>query len=165
LTSDISIIDANLAEPAHAAALLELFEHYLRDPMEGGLAMSAQLGRELVPRLRAHPAGCVFLAYHRGDPVGFAICFVGFSTFNARPLINIHDLGVNSAMRGKGVGAAMLERIERKARELGCCRITLEVRADNHPARGLYRKFGFSESSLGGVRQEFWVKPLAPRVD
>ena len=37
----------------------------------------------------------------------------------------------------------LLERIEAKARELNCCRITLEVREDNRVARGLYRKVGF----------------------
>jgi GNAT superfamily N-acetyltransferase len=160
VTTEISIIETDLSDPAHAAALVELFDRYMRDPMEGGAAMPEPIRRALVPGLRAHPARYVFLAYAGGDPVGFAICFLGFSTFNARPLINIHDLSVLEAMRGKGVGAALLARIEATARALNCSSLTLEVRDDNQPARGLYRKFGFSEATIGNVRQEFWKKPL-----
>ncbi|HVA78804.1 MAG TPA: GNAT family N-acetyltransferase [Candidatus Binataceae bacterium] len=160
MTNDIAILEPDLSDPAHAAALIELFDLYMRDPMEGGAPIPAEVRRKLVPGLRAHPACHVFMAYHRSDPVGFAICFLGFSTFNARPLINIHDISVIEAMRGRGVGAALLARIEARARALDCCRITLEVREDNQIARGLYRKFGFAESAIGNVRQEFWVKPL-----
>ena len=115
-----------------------------------------------MPGLRAHPACYVFLAWRDGLPVGFSICFLGFSTFNARPLINIHDIFVDSAVRGIGIGRMLLERIEAKARELNCCRITLEVREDNRVARGLYRKVGFDRVVVGAERipVEFWHKPL-----
>jgi ribosomal protein S18 acetylase RimI-like enzyme len=61
-----------------------------------------------------------------------------------------------------GIGAMLLERIEAKARELNCCRITLEVRQDNHVARGLYRKVGFDQAAFGAERipMEFWHKAL-----
>ena len=56
----------------------------------------------------------------------------------------------------------LLERIEAKAHELNCCRITLEVREDNRVARGLYRKVGFEEVVDGAERVpvEFWHKRL-----
>ena len=56
----------------------------------------------------------------------------------------------------------LLDRIESKARELNCCRLTLEVREDNQVARGLYRKFGFDRATVGPkkVPMEFWRKPL-----
>ena len=57
--------------------------------------------RELIPGLRAHPACYVFFALRTEKPVGFAICFLGFSTFTARPLINIHDLFVQASARGR----------------------------------------------------------------
>jgi len=130
--------------------------------MEGGQPLSEQARREVVPGLRAHPACYVFIAWRDGSPVGFSICFLGFSTFNARPLINIHDIFVDSAVRGMGIGRMLLERIEAKARELNCCRITLEVRQDNRVARGLYRKVGFDQAVDGTERiaVEFWHKTL-----
>ena len=65
-------------------------------------------------------------------------------------------------MRGRGIGAMLLERIEARARDLNCCRITLEVRKDNRVARGLYRKVGFDQVVVGADRIaiEFWHKPL-----
>ena len=160
--TDVTILDADLSRAEHQDALVTMLDAYMRDPMEGGEPPSERVKRELVPGLRAHPACYVFLAYRDGGPVGFTICFLGFSTFNARPLINIHDIFVDSSMRGAGIGAMLLERIEGKARELNCCGITLEVREDNRVARGLYRKVGFDRVVVGAERvpMEFWRKPL-----
>jgi len=69
---------------------------------------------------------------------------------------------VDTSMRGLGIGGMLLERVEAKARELNCCRITLEVREDNRVARSLYRKVGFDRVMVGAehVPMEFWHKPL-----
>lgn len=160
--TNITIVDADLSRADHARALVTMLDAYMRDPMEGGEPPSEQVKRDLIPGLRAHPACYVFLAYRDSDPVGFSICFLGFSTFNARPLINIHDIFVDSSVRGTGIGAMLLARIEAKARELSCCRLTLEVRQDNVVARGLYRKVGFDHAVVGPQRvpMEFWRKPL-----
>jgi ribosomal protein S18 acetylase RimI-like enzyme len=159
---NVTIVDADLSRGEDQQALLSMLDAYMRDPMEGGEPMSERVKRELVPGLRAHPACHVFLAYRNYKPIGFTICFQGFSTFLARPLINIHDIFVDSSVRGRGIGAMLLERIEARARELNCCRITLEVRKDNRVARGLYRKVGFDQVVVGADRiaLEFWHKPL-----
>jgi GNAT superfamily N-acetyltransferase len=159
---NVTIIDADLSRAEHQEALVAMLDAYMRDPMEGGEPPSERVKRELVPGLRAHPACYILLAYRDGKPVGFAICFLGFSTFMARPLINIHDIFVDSSLRGAGIGGMLLERIEAKARELNCCRLTLEVREDNRVARGLYRKVGFDRVVVGAERvaMEFWHKPL-----
>ena len=156
------IIDADLANVEHQSAILAMLDSYMRDPMEGGTPMPEATRRDVLPGLRAHPACYVFLAYRDSTPVGFSICFLGFSTFNARPLINIHDMFVDASVRGKGIGRMLLERIETKARELNCCRLTLEVREDNEVARGLYRKVGFDRAVVGpkSIPMEFWRKPL-----
>lgn len=160
--TNVTIVDADLARAEHAHALVTMLDAYMRDPMEGGEPPSDQVKRDLIPGLRAHPACYVFLAYRDNQPVGFSICFLGFSTFNARPLLNIHDIFVDSSVRGRGVGAMLLARLEAKARELNCCRLTLEVRQDNVVARGLYRKIGFEQVVVGPQRvpMEFWRKPL-----
>ena len=162
MPDDIKIIEADLSRPDHQRAIIAMLDAYMRDPMEGGLPMPEATKRELIPGLRAHPACYIFLAYSGDTPIGFSICFLGFSTFNARPLVNIHDIFVESSVRGKGIGRMLLERIETKARELNCCRLTLEVREDNQPARTLYRKVGFDRALVGPnkIRMEFWRKPL-----
>ena len=160
--TNATIVDADLSRADHHNALVTMLDAYMRDPMEGGEPPSEQVKRDLVPGLRAHPACHVFLAYHDGVPVGFTICFRGFSTFLARPLLNIHDIFVDLSIRGRGIGAMLLDRIEARARDLNCCRITLEVREDNRVARGLYRKVGFDRVVVGADRiaLEFWHKPL-----
>src|ERR1700739_1333447 len=110
--TNVTIVDADLSRAEHQYALVAMLDAYMRDPMEGGAPPSEQVKRDLVPGLRAHPACYVLLAYRDSRPVGFAICFRGFSTFNARPLINIHDIFVDSSVRGLGIGRMMLERIE-----------------------------------------------------
>ena len=70
---------------------------------------------------------------------------MGFSTFSALPLINIHDVSVLSVARRMGVARKMLDAVKGKAKELDCCRITLEIRDDNTAADTLYRDYGFND--------------------
>ena len=55
----------------------------------------------------------------------------------------LYSLCVAPEARGQGVGKALLEALERDGRKRGCERMTLEVRADNRVALGLYRRAGF----------------------
>lgn len=45
--------------------------------------------------------------------------------------------------RGRGLGALLLDELERRARARGAEHLMLEVRADNAPARALYARAGF----------------------
>jgi len=139
-----SIVQADLDDPRHQAAILELTRAYARDPMGNGRDLSSEVQRDLVPRLRAHPTSLVFLAFDRDRPIGIATSFVGLSTFAARPLVNIHDLYVAGDQRGRGVGWRLLEAVETKARALGCCKLTLETQENNHRALGVYAAAGFA---------------------
>jgi len=103
----------------------------------------------------------VLLALTENVAVGIAVCFSGLSTFHARPLLNVHDLAVLPQYRGQGIGRLLLTAAEDHARRRGCCRLTLEVQDDNHPALGLYRDFGFDELTYGDSGPtRFLVKPL-----
>ncbi len=140
------VVEADLARVEHQRAILELLDTYARDPMGNGAALAEETRRDLISGLREHPTTLVFLAYVAGSAVGLAICFRGFSTFAARPLINIHDLAVRPEQRGQGVGRRLLETIAQKARSLGCCKLTLEVQENNHRARQVYEAAGFRQA-------------------
>jgi GNAT superfamily N-acetyltransferase len=116
------------------------------DPMGDGSPLSETARQNLIPGLRGHPTTIIFLAYLDGAPVGLAICFLGFSTFAARPLLNIHDYCVRPGCRGTGIGQRLLEAVEERARAIGCCRLTLEVQENNHRARHVYHAAGFSQT-------------------
>lgn len=142
MRAEIVIREANLQDTADLQLIVELSNAYAIDPMGLGepLPMSVQenLSRAL-PNVRN---ALVLLAFEGEKAIGIATCFQGFSTFKAAPLINIHDIAVLPEARGKGVGAALLEAVKEKARERGCCKVTLEVREDN-AARHLYERSGF----------------------
>lgn len=160
----IEIREANLREVAEAQAFLLMLDAYARDAMGGGKPLDAGVAGRLVPALLEHPGAHVLLAWEGERPVGVATCFVGFSTFAARTLLNVHDLSVLADVRGRGVGRALLGHAEALARALGCVKLSLEVLEDNESARRLYTSFGFRDYELGGAtrRTFFLTKPLTP---
>jgi ribosomal protein S18 acetylase RimI-like enzyme len=145
----IVVREADLGDPVDAGAVLALVDAYATDPFGGGRPLDDTVRARLVPGLRAHPTTLVLLALVAGRPVGVAVCFFGFSTFQARPLLNVHDLAVLPDSRGHGVGRALLAAAEERARARGCCKLTLEVLEDNHRARALYAGFGFADVAAG----------------
>jgi ribosomal protein S18 acetylase RimI-like enzyme len=141
------IVDADLSRADHARDIVALTQAYACDPMGNDGPLPRDVLERLVPALRAHPTTVVLLAYEGDAAVGIATCFVGFSTFAARPLLNVHDLAVLPAWRGRGVGSRLLDALETKARALGCCKVTLEVQENNARARALYGRKGFGQAT------------------
>jgi ribosomal protein S18 acetylase RimI-like enzyme len=153
----LRLVRADLNNTEHAAAIVALLDHYAQPAMGQAKPLDEDVRARLLPGLRAHQGTHIVLAYHADQPIGVAISFLGFSTFKAQPLLNIHDFAIHEAARGQGVGRRLMEKVIALARELGCCKVTLEVRVDNHAARKLYEQCGFEP---GQPPQEFWTKPL-----
>jgi ribosomal protein S18 acetylase RimI-like enzyme len=139
----ITVRAADLNDADDGAALVEILDAYAAGPTGQGRPLAADVRERLVPGLRAHPKHLVLFAIIEARPVGVAVCFEGYSTFAARPLLNLHDLAVLPEYRGRGIGGALLEGVCAAARERGCCKVTLEVLARNEPARRLYAQAGF----------------------
>lgn len=157
----LSVREARLDDEADAAAVVDVLDSYASDPRGGSAPLSAEVRDRLVPALRAHPTTLVLLAFDDGQALGLCIGFWGFSSFRARPLLNIHDLAVRPGHRGKGIGRALLTAAEALARQRGCCKLTLEVQEDNLPARQLYERFGFGDVRYGDSGPtRFLGKPL-----
>jgi ribosomal protein S18 acetylase RimI-like enzyme len=112
----------------------------------------------LINGLKNHPALLILFAVSEDIIVGMAVCFQGFSTFQAAGLLNIHDLIVYKRYRNRGIGSSLLEYVCEEARRRNFCRVTLEVRNDNNPAKRLYRATGFKPCENP---MEFWINPLA----
>lgn len=145
----LEIRRADLASAADAAAVITVLDSYASDPRGGSQPLSAPVRARLIPGLKSHPTTRIWLAWDAGQAIGLCVGFLGFSTFQARPLLNIHDLAVVPGRRGGGVGRALLGAAEAHAREAGCCKLTLEVQDGNTPARGLYERCGFRDVVYG----------------
>jgi len=158
----ITILEADLSRKDHADTILELLNAYSMDPMGDGAPLSENTRRTLIPSLREHPTTMIFIAWRGSEPIGLAICFRGFSTFAARPLLNIHDFYVAPSGRGTGIGRQLMAAVEKRAREIGCCKLTLEVLENNRRARTVYHAAGFKQvvyqPEAGGSL--FYAKPL-----
>lgn len=144
----LQIREARLADSRHADALVRLLDLMAREPAGGSQPLPAEVCRLVVPGLARLPNALVVLAWLGDDAVGMAICYQNFSTFAARPLMNIHDIMVDPGHRRRGIGLALLANVEEHARSRGCCRLTLEVRGDNVQAQALYLRFGFKGGTL-----------------
>jgi ribosomal protein S18 acetylase RimI-like enzyme len=152
-----SIREANLEDDQQAAALVEIIDAYARGPGGQGAPLSDEARAQLAQGLHQHPMAMVLLAFVDGRAVGTAVCVWSFSTFAGKPSINIHDFAVLPEHRGQGIGRALLYEVERRARERGCCKVTLEVHDTNEGAKRLYESFGFGPWEVPTL---FVSKPL-----
>ena len=144
----IKVARADYTDPVHGAALIDLLDSYARDPAGGGAPLSDFTRANLVSQLAARPFIFSVLAFDSGTPVGLVNAIEGFSTFACRPLVNVHDVLVLPAYRGRGIAAQMFREVEAVASERGACKLTLEVLDGNASARALYRRLGFTPYQL-----------------
>ncbi len=159
----LTVVTADLALPAHAEALITLLDHYAHDPMGGGDGLSEHVKVNLVQALRQRPTAHVVLAFDGAIPAGMIISFEGFSTFSCQPLLNLHDVVVHQDYRGQGVFRLLLTQLEVIARQIGCCKLTMEILEGNQAALTAYRANGFAGYELDPAMGKaiFWQKKLA----
>jgi GNAT superfamily N-acetyltransferase len=153
---------ADYADPRDAADVVALLDAYARDPMGRGEPLADDVKARLTGDLAANPHAFSLLARIDDKAVGLANCFMGYSTFAAAPLVNIHDFAVLPGHRGTGIGKALMAAIEAEALKRGACKVTLEVLSGNHPAKALYAAQGYGDYQLDPASGHalFWQKRL-----
>jgi len=77
-----------------------------------------------------------------GAPVGMAIWFFSYSTWQAKNGLYLEDLYVTPKARGAGAGKAMLKRLAGIALENNCGRFEWSVLDWNEPAIRVYEAIG-----------------------
>ena len=90
------------------------------------------------------------IAEWNGEPAGFAVWFVNFSTFSGRSGIYLEDLFVRPAYRGQGIGKALLAYLAKLCVEKGWARLQWSVLDWNTPSIAFYK-------SLGAVMMDEWT--------
>lgn len=90
------------------------------------------------------------IAEWNGEPVGFAVWFLNFSTFSGRHGIYLEDLYVRPSHRGRGLGKALLVYLAKECVDNGWSRLQWAVLDWNAPSIAFYK-------SLGAVMLDDWT--------
>jgi GNAT superfamily N-acetyltransferase len=90
------------------------------------------------------------IAEWNGEPAAFQVWFVNFSTFSGRHGIYLEDLFVRPALRGNGIGQALLAHLAARCVEKGWSRLQWSVLDWNTPSIAFYK-------SLGAVLMDEWT--------
>jgi GNAT superfamily N-acetyltransferase len=107
-----------------ALAAYEKLEHEVQ-------ANEADIVRDL---FGADPKVFCEIAEWQGEPVGFALWFYTYSTFQGRHGIWLEDLFVDPSLRGKGIGQAVLVNLAQRCVAEGLGRFELWVLDWNEPS-------------------------------
>jgi GNAT superfamily N-acetyltransferase len=82
------------------------------------------------------------IAEWNGEPAGFAVWFLNFSTFRGRHGIYVEDLFVRPAFRKRGIGKALMARLAQRCVEQGLARFEWAVLDWNAASIAFYRSIG-----------------------
>ena len=129
------------AVPTDAALILDYVRElaaYERDP-DAAVATEADIRRHAFSE---HPLVKVTMAEWDGQPAGFALWFLNFSTWEGKPGIYLEDLFVRPAYRRNGIGKALLKYLAALAVEEGWTRFVWQVLDWNTPAIEFYEAQG-----------------------
>ena len=93
--------------------------------------------------LRNESLGRIWLIRHEGRDVGYVLLAFSFSLeFNGR-IAFVDELFIEPSHRQKGVGAAVLKKVENICLRSGITAVRLESEAHNPRATALYARLGY----------------------
>jgi len=124
---------------------------------EDGHALSDAGERAVRAVCRGDPMALAWFLCADGVRVGYAVLTFGFSIEHGGRDGFIDDLYVLPEARGRGVGTAAMDMLERTAAENGVRGLHLEVERDNPEAEALYRRRGYRVTD-----RKLMSKRLAP---
>ncbi len=143
----LHIRPASAADAATIAGFIKALAEYEKLAHEAKAA-EADIARDL---FAPEPKVFCEIAEWEGKPVGFALWFYTYSTFQGRHGIWLEDLYVDPAMRGKGIGKSLLVALAQRCVREGLGRFEWWVLDWNEPSIDFYK-------SQGGVMQDEWTK-------
>ena len=151
------------AGPPDLDDLLPLFEGYLA--FYGRHSDCPQQARTYLGDRLALDDAVVLLARNpAGKALGFAQLFPSFTSLGMARTWVLNDLYVAAHSRHGGVGQALLQAVIEFARVTGRAQVVLETGVDNHRARALYERAGFT-ATQGFVGYGLRLAAAAPGSD
>jgi GNAT superfamily N-acetyltransferase len=116
---------------------------------------------KLMRTLFDEPQAEVLIAMEHGLPIGFALFYKTYSTFQGNAALFLEDLFINPEYRRKGYGKLMFSCLATIARERGYSRIDWLCLDWNHPSIEFYKSIGavpMQDWTLFRLQNEFIIK-------
>ncbi|WP_462265097.1 N-acetyltransferase family protein [Mucilaginibacter sp.] len=132
-------ISLRIARKEDCPRLLELVQE-LADYEKAPLEVSVTLPEFEDAGFGPCPVWKAFIAEADGVIAGFALYYIRYSTWKGCRLY-LEDLIVTEAMRGKGLGKLLFNRLIQEAQELSFNGMTWQVLDWNEPAINFYNKY------------------------
>ena len=148
---DVAIRDARRGDAEQTAPLLGAL---------GYPTTPAQFARRF-ERLEAEPATWIYVAEADGRLVGLAGLRVLTLIERDEPVGRLIALVVGEDVRGMGVGRALVEHVEERARAAGCIQLDVSWSDRREDAHAFYRRLGFADVSRRFVKD---LTPSAPAL-
>jgi len=131
-----------LAGPDHLDRLLPLMAAF---HAEEGLDVSDEARRSAVlPLLEGNPLGAVYLIGPPRAPIGYIVLCFGWSIEFGGIDGFVDELFVRPGVRGRGIGAEVLNALPKALAAAGVKALHLEVDGENTRAQRLYSRAGFA---------------------
>jgi GNAT superfamily N-acetyltransferase len=99
-----------------------------------------------IARHRASGADVLLVAEADGEVAGLASLHVSLALEYEGDAGKLSAIVVDEGLRGRGIGRALVEAIEREARERGCVLLFLTTAERRGEAHSFYRALGFEET-------------------
>jgi diamine N-acetyltransferase len=77
-----------------------------------------------------------------GEPAGFSVWYLNYSTFLGRPGLYVEDIFVRPAFRNKGIGRVLMMRLAQRCVDEGYARFEWAVLQWNAPSIAFYKSLG-----------------------
>ena len=103
----------------------------------------AQKERVFIEQHLRNATSAMYLAEDDGRAAAFMQLFKTYSTVYLGPSLILEDLFVDPAYRGRGIGAALLQRAVTHALDIGASEMFLETAIDNAAAQRVYERAGW----------------------
>jgi GNAT superfamily N-acetyltransferase len=134
----IKIRDAALSDVPLILSLVRELAEYEK------LSAEVDATEEAIAAILFNPRPLVFcdIGEWDGQPAGFAISFLNFSSFRGRHGVYLEDLFVRPQFRRKGIGKALMQRLARRCVKEGWVRFEWAVLDWNKPSIEFYRSVG-----------------------
>jgi ribosomal protein S18 acetylase RimI-like enzyme len=154
-TAEVQIRRASPEDAAAIARLLHDFNSEYSEPTPGVAALSGYAEQML-------EAGEMTVLLAGVGPDGISVIRFRTAIWTGEPEAHLQELYVVPALRGRGIGRALLEATMDAAREAGATGVDLNTGATDTAARALYTSSGFTNREGGpdGPSMLFYERDL-----